>query len=170
MVIFSLAQTSVGSLAASPLVVDVSKKCEPLLQKADQFGCYQLEQVTCIQLAPLQVNSTSLTKRNETGRNKAVQASRPDVRFCQPSHLLKQEGARGESGGQQEGCRTCPSTCFPLVKKTKSNRKRKRKNRKMKLTPTLPFTQGNRRPAHRYHLSAPGFPSCCAHQPSLGLC
>jgi hypothetical protein len=39
-----LAETSVGSLAASPLVVDVSKKCEPLLQKADQFGCYQLEQ------------------------------------------------------------------------------------------------------------------------------
>jgi hypothetical protein len=38
-----LAETSVGTVAASPLVLNVSKSCEPLLAKADQFGCSQLD-------------------------------------------------------------------------------------------------------------------------------
>jgi hypothetical protein len=36
-------KTSVGTVAASPLVLNVSKSCEPLLAKADQFGCSQLD-------------------------------------------------------------------------------------------------------------------------------
>jgi len=38
-----LAETSVGTVATSPLVLNVSKSCEPLLAKADQFGCNQLD-------------------------------------------------------------------------------------------------------------------------------